>query len=162
MISATQRYTFAHKILPQLFLRAPIKFLIALLDPSGGLLNSIWESLGERMETSGEPREHAKATFATEIHRIRGYNVVIVKLQRPVISTECHFVAFAYRKPEGGRPASARYITLEKAYGSNRESDETFVCEWTAEGHVNYGYGVKPTAEAFAAIVGRVLGKKAG
>ena len=158
MISTKQRYTFAHKILPQMFLQVPIKFLMALLDPSESLLTMVWDSIGARLAENGEPREHGPAVFVTEIHRVRGYNVVIAKLQRPLISTECHFVAFAYRPAGNGLRACARYITLEKAYGSNGESDETFVCEWTSEGHVNCGYGVRPTAAEFAAVLGRVLG----
>ena len=157
MISARQRYSFAHRMLPRLFLRVPTKFLIALLDPGSALLTSIWNSIGSQLEASGRQSEQAPERFITDARRVAGYNVLVVELQPPRAPTDCYFVAFAYRPAGDGRAAEARYITLEKAAGRAAGIGDTFVCEWTPDGHINFGYGAYPDTDSFLAVLATTL-----
>lgn len=151
-------YVFAHRMLPELLLRAPmakdsVPFLCG--PDAAWFLAHLWRSLGEKLP---ETERLAGDGLAARSHDAGdGRTVVVVTLPPTVASPEAHFVAVVTNP---GKGEVTRYLTLEHSIDIETRKPITVLGEWTADGsHVNMGRGPEPEEAKFLESVLGMLGR---
>jgi len=156
---ASQRYVFAHGLLPALFFSNPAKFMDTLWRDKELFLQFVWKLAGDSADAHDEV---AGNQLACEFVTVQdGVGVALITCPVPQIMTEPFFVAAIYRPARDADPGEeliSRWITLE--YSLDTEKDgSAFLCEWTAQRiHANCGPLAETTREAFLRAVSAMVG----
>jgi len=145
-------YTYAHRLLPNLFHHDPGVFLGTLRRKGTPFLHDLWEHLGANLEgAEALPPQGLRLEFRDLPD---GRSAALVVLPPVQGMPEAHFVAMAPQEDK------ARYITLEHSIDPASEEPSTMLCEWTADGtHCNMGPGLPPDPDDFFASVADLLSR---
>lgn len=142
----TQHYLFAYFMLVPLCLSeprlAPLQFTTAEGEE---MLRSLWVHAGQHSRMTGSGKDGLRDGAGLGVQSFGP--VLIITLPPPAAPPEAHAIALA-----GGR-----VFALEM--GEDFETGEmgTFLCEWTQQGHTNYGPRGRLTSEEFTAEVQKLL-----
>lgn len=153
-------YQFAHVALRSLVFSAPelVDVLWALEDPSA-LLDQIADQVEQVCRNRGEDGVLRGADLRVHKRQLGSHRCMLVEFPAPIATPEAFMAAIIQpREPDDDRAAGpCRYFTLE--YSAQRESPQTVLGEWTAEGsHLNLGAGPEPELDAFTAeLAGFIL-----
>jgi hypothetical protein len=153
----SQRYVFAHLMLPQVVHDDPEKARALLSGPEGGgFLAFLWHRVSERLpEEERAPPEGLRSSRHAEPN---GTVIVLVTMPPPQRSPEAYFAAVVFtpgpRKLLFFRhPPTVKYLTLELGHTMGGET-RTVLCGWSKDGtHYNMGDGPPPESDAFLARV---------
>ena len=157
-------YAFAHDHLPAILWRDPERLLFALFEASDPFrenhLFTRWQVVGERFA----PVERLEAEgLSCSIHALaNGFQTAVITLPEARGPAEAQMVAIVYRRPRRQMvfwktEAVIRYVTLE--LGHDRAANEwlNVLCEWTRDGHINYGEGPATDVTEFLGAIQELL-----
>ncbi|MCA9254297.1 MAG: hypothetical protein KDA33_01610 [Phycisphaerales bacterium] len=158
-------YCYAHVALQRSAMRDPFQFLGLMLSPKQQeYLQFQWKMVREAYEVPGDPPfDHSYMKVHAE--RINDFPAIVIEMPPPVRVPEAHLVCFVLEVPlqsigdvkDNPDLVKARYFTLEKGEPGLSGPNETILCEWRNDTHLNYGDGPEPTAAAMLEHLSRHL-----
>lgn len=154
-------YIFAHVALRQVCLTNPIGFFALMASPNRQkFLNDLWEQICQNCDQEGNAQFSPK-DIKIETFTIGEYPAVIVQMPTPQKITEAYMLCIVLKVPlselkQEMDNIQIRYFTLEKGINVLGE-DQTFLCAWDGEMHVNYGDGPEPKLSAFIDAIKKLI-----
>jgi hypothetical protein len=147
-VSKRPHYTFAHRVLPDLFFADPDKLVTQILSLDGNeAIQIIWTSVCESFQY--DPSE-GSTDIDVDSFSHNGGGLVLITMPEAIYSPEAIAVCLSLEEDN----VTGRYFVLE--LGSD---DKFHVCEWTPEQHLNYGINAlsEVSISGFGDAVTRVL-----
>lgn len=145
-------YEFAHVVLVDFFRRGAPK-LWSLLNTEDGeaRLRHIWQRIGEAFEGDARCED---SDVSLVVGSVGDVEIAVITLPPPLAHAEAYFVALVHYPEDSD---DFRYMTLERGVDLASGGSQTFLCEWTIQGHGTLGSGPPPTLAAFVeSIVSRI------
>ncbi|HEV7346875.1 hypothetical protein [Telluribacter sp.] len=121
----------AHELIRDTVLYQPFMLNFIKLKTESQL-KRLWH---EAWTYSNMPKKPAMHDFSSTFRTEGEYEIVLFTFPQPIGMTNA-WMSVAIRS-EGAD--SCRYFTLEDAMDSTPEKPEAMLCEWTPDGHKNYG-----------------------
>lgn len=140
------RYTFEHKLLPDMFYKEKVGLLNAILDKGGKFFSDVYTVYApvgeERTYTEDDFKIDAKCCQYDENRRTLYF--LIVTMPEPTVPTLCLRVYFCYEEKTG----AVKYCTSEKSPFSGNA-----ICSQTENGeHENLGAAPESAEQEFQKI----------
>jgi hypothetical protein len=146
-------YEFAHRVMPSIALNPDVD--LAALAADGRLdraLHATWAKVGEG---HAETDRVSGDGLGSSLVDVNGLQAVVLSFPTPMHMAEVFSAVVAPLEP----PTARRYFTLEFSWDFAINQPDTVLCEWSSDGHTNYGAGPAGTDETgLLRRVGELLG----